>query len=113
MFLKTKSGRVVQVPSAEEEALINAGIAADPDTRELDEKWFAQAKPAKEVLPPEIYIDLVTKRARGRPKAEQTKIYTAIRLDADLIEEFKATGRGWQTRINSALRQYLIEHPIV
>lgn len=112
MLLKTKSGRVVRVPTPDEEAAINAGIAADPDSRELDAEWFAKAKPASEVLPPEMYAALVAKRPRGRPKADETKVFTAIRLDADLLETFKATGKGWQTRVNAALRQYLNEHPI-
>lgn len=107
---KLKVGHVS--PSQEEDAAINAGIAADPDARELDAQWFAEAKPASEVLPPEMYAALVAKRPRGRPKADETKVFTAIRLDADLLETFKATGKGWQTRVNAALRQYLNEHPI-
>jgi uncharacterized protein (DUF4415 family) len=107
---KLKVGHIS--PSQEEDAAINAGIAADPDARELDAQWFAEAKPASEVLPPEMYAALVAKRPRGRPKANETKVFTAIRLDADLLETFKATGKGWQTRVNAALRQYLNEHPI-
>ena len=113
MFLKTKSGRVVRLPNPEEEAAINAGIAADPDARELDSEWFAQARPASEVHPSEIYAALLAlKRPRGRPKADETKVFTAIRLDADLLEAFKSTGKGWQTRVNAALRQFITEHPI-
>jgi len=41
---------------------------------------------------------------RGRPKAEAPKISTTIRLDADVLEAFRATGQGWQSRINEALR---------
>jgi len=107
---KLKVGHIS--PTPEEEAAINAGIAADPESRELDAEWFAKARPASEVLPPEIYAALVAKRPRGRPKADTTKVFTAIRLDADLLDAFKSTGRGWQTRVNAALRQYLIEHPI-
>jgi len=51
-------------------------------------------------------------RPRGRPKAVQTKVFTAIRLDADVLETFKATGKGWQTRANAALRQFITEHPL-
>ena len=100
-------------PSAQENAAINAGIAADSDTQELDGSWFASAKPAHEVLAPEAYSALVAiKRPRGRPKADATKVFTAIRLDADLLETFKSTGKGWQTRVNAALRQYIEEHPL-
>lgn len=113
MLLKTKSGRVVRMPTEDENAAINAGIAADPDSRELDAEWFADAKPASAALPPEIYAALVAmKRPRGRPKADETKVFTAIRLDVDLLDAFKATGKGWQTRMNAALRQFITEHPI-
>ena len=101
------------IPTPEEDAAINAGIAADPDSRELDDKWFAQAKPASEAFSPGTYAALVAmKRPRGRPKADETKVFTAIRLDADLLDAFKSTGKGWQTRMNAALRQFITEHPL-
>jgi uncharacterized protein (DUF4415 family) len=42
---------------------------------------------------------------RGRPKAAQRKVSTTIRLDADVLDYFKAGGEGWQTRVNAALRR--------
>jgi uncharacterized protein (DUF4415 family) len=108
---KLKAGYIS--PTPQEEAAINAGIAADKDARELDDDWFAKAKPASEAFPPEIYAALVAmKRPRGRPKADETKVFTAIRLDADLLETFKATGKGWQTRVNAVLRQFITEHSL-
>jgi uncharacterized protein (DUF4415 family) len=112
MHITTKTGRKIYLPTEEEDAAINAGIAADPDAPELDEQWFQKAKPAKEMLSSEIYEALVAKRPRGRPKAVETKVFTAIRLDADLLDAFKSTGKGWQTRINAALRQFITEHPL-
>lgn len=44
---------------------------------------------------------------RGRPKVENPKISTTIRLDADVLERFRAEGPGWQSRINDALRDWL------
>lgn len=108
---KLKPGHIS--PSTQENAVINAGIAADQDAPELGHDWFAKARPASEVFPPETFAALVAmKRPRGRPKADETKVFTAIRLDADLVEAFKATGKGWQTRVNAALRQFITEHPI-
>lgn len=113
MLLKTKSGRVVELPDADEELAINAGIAADTDNPELDAAWFAQAKPASQLYPPEEFAAMVAmKRPRGRPKAETTKVFTAIRLDADLVDAFKATGKGWHTRVNAALRESLSKLPL-
>ncbi|MBF0168283.1 MAG: BrnA antitoxin family protein [Alphaproteobacteria bacterium] len=59
-------------------------------------------RPASEVVPGVV---AAWKRTRGRPKSETTKIATSIRLDADVLAHFKATGTGWQTRINQALRK--------
>jgi uncharacterized protein (DUF4415 family) len=47
---------------------------------------------------------------RGRPKAESTKQALTVRYDADVIAAFKVTGRGWQTRMNLALRDWLKTH---
>lgn len=48
---------------------------------------------------------------RGRPKTDTPKVATTIRLDADVVAAFRASGRGWQTRMNDALREWLKEHP--
>ena len=47
MYLKNKSGRRVHLPGPEENKAINAGIAADPDTRELSEIEMATLKPVR------------------------------------------------------------------
>lgn len=47
----------------------------------------------------------------GRPRNETPKVYTGIRLDADILDAFKATGKGWQTRMNDALKEWLDTHP--
>ncbi|MDR1311856.1 MAG: BrnA antitoxin family protein [Burkholderiaceae bacterium] len=98
-------------PTPEEDKAINAGIAADPDNPEWTDEDFARAKPASESLPPGLYASLLAKRPRGRPKSDETKVFTTIRFDADLLNAFKSTGKGWQTRVNAALRQYFNEHP--
>ena len=63
--ITTRSGRVLELPGAEEDARINAGIAADPDSPELDDAWFARARPARNVLGPAVHDGLVALR-RGR-----------------------------------------------
>ena len=42
---------------------------------------------------------------RGRPRSAAPKISTTIRIDADIVAAFRAGGRGWQSRINAALRE--------
>lgn len=95
MYLKTKSGRRIELPTPEEEAAINAGIAADPASRPLtDEEWEA----VKPLL------------RRGRPPAAETKERITIRLSRGVVERFRATGRGWQTRMDEALSEWLKTH---
>ena len=47
---------------------------------------------------------------RGRPKVDSKKQALTVRYDADVVAAFKATGRGWQTRMNHALRDWLKTH---
>jgi uncharacterized protein (DUF4415 family) len=105
MLLKTKSGRLVELPTDEEAAEINAGIAADPDTFEWTDEDFKRAVPFS-ALPEDLQAVL---RGRGKQKAA-TKISTTVRFDTDVLAAFKATGRGWQTRMNDALKEWLKEH---
>jgi uncharacterized protein (DUF4415 family) len=43
----------------------------------------------------------------GRPVSENPKKQVTLRLDPDVIEKFRATGKGWQSRINAELRKAL------
>ena len=72
---------------------------------------FARARPASEVLPeifPKAVADTMLKR--GRPLKEVTKSAVSIRLSPDVVEAFRATGRGWQTRVDEALKDWLKSH---
>jgi len=46
-------------------------------------------------------------RRRGRPPLERPKEAVKLRLDADVVDAYRATGDGWQTRINADLRKAL------
>ena len=50
---------------------------------------------------------------RGRPPVARPKVSTTIRLSQDVIDHFKAGGRGWQTRIDKALREWIGKHDVV
>lgn len=71
------------------------------DSPELTDEELAQARPFAEVYP-----DLAEsiRRARGRPKVASPLQQISLRLDPDVIEKFKATGKGWQSRINDVLK---------
>ena len=43
-------------------------------------------------------------------EVKKTKVLVRIELDLDVLNAFKATGKGWQTRINEALKEWLREH---
>lgn len=73
---------------------------ADDDIPEMSAEDFARAKPARKVAPKVV---AAMKRARGRPKLERPKEHVTLRLDAAIVEAFKAEGPGWQGRINDAL----------
>ena len=46
----------------------------------------------------------------GRPRAAVTKERITIRLSRDVVEQFRASGEGWQTRVDSALKDWLKNH---
>jgi uncharacterized protein (DUF4415 family) len=102
------SKRKLRIPNLtdEEEAEIQVGIARDPDNPEITDEQFARMRPAREVLPPEFFeaIDEM-RRARGRPKLETPKKLVSLRLDQEVVEKFRATGKGWQSRINDVLKR--------
>jgi len=74
-----------------------------------------------EVLPPTVYVALTDKskpatftlvtdeedRARriGRPKLETPKLHINMRVDAPVVSHLRASGKGWQTRVNVLLRE--------
>lgn len=77
----------------------------DPDDApDLDENWFKGAHQYKG--------DKLVKRGRGRPPLEKPKEAVKIRYDQDVLEAFRESGKGWQTRMNLALRQFLAEHDV-
>ena len=47
------------------------------------------------------------KRPGGRPKSASPKKSTTIRLNAEVLDFFKAQGKGWQTKINKVLQDYV------
>ncbi len=50
---------------------------------------------------------------RGRPPKSSTKVLTTLRLDPDVVAGLRATGSGWQTRVNDAMREWLKTHSAV
>jgi uncharacterized protein (DUF4415 family) len=86
MQVKSKSGRSFHLPSDKEDAAIRAGIAADPDTREVTNEEFKQLRPM------------------GRPRIACPKAPLTMRIDVDVLAALRSSGQGWQTRVNALLR---------
>lgn len=93
---KLKPGTVFPTPA--EDAAITKAAMRDPDAIPYTDEEWAVAKPT---------------RGRGRPAGSGAKVATNIRLDRDLVEAFKGTGAGWQTRLNDALREWARDHRMV
>lgn len=80
-------------PTDIEDAQITAAALTDPDNLPLTDAELSQFK-----------------RGRGRPLGSGTKEQVTLRLDAEILEQFRATGNGWQTRINDALLDWAKHH---
>jgi uncharacterized protein (DUF4415 family) len=80
----------------------------DEENPELTDEQLASSRPARVVLPPELY-EALTKRKPGQrgPAKKPAKVAVTLRIDPDVLEAFKAKGAGWQTRINETLRSSL------
>jgi uncharacterized protein (DUF4415 family) len=70
------------------------------DSPELSEEFMAGMRPMREVAPELVEMQ----RRRGRPPVAQPKISTTLRLSPEVLAHFRASGDGWQTRIDEALR---------
>lgn len=49
-------------------------------------------------------------RPVGRPRLAVTKERITIRFSREVVEYFRATGKGWQTRMDEALKEWIAEH---
>ncbi|MCA3269101.1 MAG: BrnA antitoxin family protein [Thalassospira sp.] len=85
------------------------------DAPELTEEWFASGQWLVAGVPVSADVGKATFRkalAVGRPKGSGKTKSLTMRLDTDVVNSFKATGKGWQTRINAALKDWLQKNPL-
>jgi uncharacterized protein (DUF4415 family) len=81
------------MPTERENKLIVAAAKADPDAQPLTAKQLKAMLPLRALL--------------GRPKSANPKQLVSVRYSPEVLEYFKATGEGWQTRMDGVLRQYV------
>jgi uncharacterized protein (DUF4415 family) len=86
----------VVMPSVPQDRAINAATKADPDAQPLTPKQLQAMVPLRSV--------------RGRPKSANPKQLVSVRYSAEVLEYFKSTGEGWQSRMDGVLRQYVTRH---
>lgn len=79
---------------------------ADGEIRHLTRAEIANMRPAHEVLPPDL-LAVLPKRKPGQrgPQRTPTKRQVTLRLDAQVVDHYRATGEGWQSRINDDLKK--------
>ena len=90
---KLKSGTILPTPA--EDAAITAAALADQDAAPFTDAEWEKVKPQVR---------------RGRPLGSGSKAQVTLRLDVEVLEKFKASGDGWQTRINEALKSWVRTH---
>lgn len=84
-----KPGTIFNTP--EEDAIITAAAMSDPDAIPLTDVEWKAVKPFLRIGRP--------------PKTTPRKVPTTIRFDADVLAALRASGRGWQTRVNEIMRE--------
>jgi uncharacterized protein (DUF4415 family) len=76
---------------AKTEEQLAADMASDPAWEGVPEDWVSRAHAAARLM--------------QRPKENKRQV--TMRFDADVLEFFKSTGRGWQGRMNAVLRSFI------
>ncbi len=86
----------IVMPTTQENKAILAAAKADPDAQPLTPKQLQAMVPMRAL--------------RGRPKSASTKQLVSVRYSPEVLEYFKSTGDGWQSRMDGVLRAYVSRH---
>jgi len=86
-------------------------LGAFDDDPEWTEEDFRLARPASEMLPPDVAALLIRPRGRPAKPAHERKEKVNLRLSPDVLAALRATGAGWQTRVDEALRKAFVKRP--
>lgn len=82
-----------------------APVMTDEDNPELTNEDFARGRPFKEVFPKQYKAW----KKIGRPLAESPKVHIGFRLAADVVKGVRATGPGYNARVEKVLRDALVK----
>ena len=81
------------------------------EVRELTREDFKGMRPIREVDPRMIEAMAEWRKTLGRPKSEAPKVHIGFRLSADVVASIKASGRGYNARVDEALRKAFLGTP--
>jgi uncharacterized protein (DUF4415 family) len=82
---------------------------ADGEVRELTAEDFRNFRPTSDF--PELAEAFERARGQRGPQKTPVKDRIGLRLDHDVVEHFRATGPGWQSRINDILADHIKRNP--
>jgi uncharacterized protein (DUF4415 family) len=86
----------LKMPTLEEDELITAAAESDPDALPLTDEQMRSMVPVRVM--------------RGRPKLANKKKLVSIRYSPEVIDYFRASGAGWQARMDAVLKVYVEAH---
>lgn len=90
------SKRTIRMQSVKDNAKVVAAAKADPDAKPMTKAQLDALVPIRAV--------------RGRPKSENKKQLLSVRYSVEVVNYFRSTGVGWQSLMDSVLRQYVNKH---
>jgi uncharacterized protein (DUF4415 family) len=89
---KSLNKHAIQIPSVSEDRQITAAARSDPDAQPLTPTQLGRMTPMK---------------ARGRPPSADRKQLVSVRYSPEVLVYFRATGEGWQARMDGVLKRYV------
>ena len=90
---RTTGGKSVRIPSIREDRKLRAAAKSDPDAQPLTTAQLKAMVPLRS--------------ARGRPPSGKKKMLVSVRYSVEVVEYFRSTGDGWQSRMDGVLRDYV------
>ena len=89
----TRRHTAIVMPTAEEDKASTVGAKAEPDAPPLTGRQLKAMAPLRAL--------------RGRPASDRKKSLVSVRYSPEVLEYFRSTGEGWQSRMDGVLRRYV------
>jgi len=93
---RVSRAKSILLPSREEDRALVAAAKADPDAQPLTPKQLKSMVPLQSL--------------RGRPRSANPKQLVSVRYSPEVIDYFRASGEGWQSRMDEVLRNYVLKN---